>query len=1376
MSALRLTVKFATRLLEASIALVVVAYLLLGAALLTLRYAVLPNAQELVPWLQQVSSRALGLPVRIGSVSSRWQGLLPTLTLRNLVIDDSHGRPALRLAAVQALPSWKSLPRLQLSFEQLAIRGADLRITREDADHLDIGGIRLDLRSTAGGGGQQFADWLFSQDQILIQDSDITWIDKTRNAPPLQLRHVQLDLRNTLLHHRAALRAQAPPELGGTLQLRADMHQPLFDRHPGNFAAWSGLLWADLPRVDLDELSRWVSLPAQLSGGNGALRGWLQLGRDYQPQSATVVAALGSLNARLDPALPALHLSELSGRLIWRRLAHGSQLDLAGLRMRDADGTLLAPRRLQWSLQSPPGAPQQGSLSVAALDLDALDKLAQRLPLPTTWRARLQALQPQGQITSASLRWTGSWDGPQPLPQRYALQASFAGLGWNSPAAPASAAAHADDAQTAALPRDLPGIQALDGSLSANQDGGNARLRMRDGAVALPTVFEAPRLPVQRLDARLSWSRGSDGRWDVQGSQIQLQTPDAAGSANLRYTSQAHGPGLLDLSAQLSRADARAVPLYLPLGIGDATRDYLRSAIAGGESDDVHFLVQGPLARFPFVQPGSGVFLVDARIRNGVFNAAPRHLLPKGQQARAADVAANAEWPEFRSIDGSFSFSSRGMTARGVSARVGGASLRGVELDLPDYAHPVLHARGQVLAQADEALRYVRHSPLDGLLDHSLSQTSASGPVRVQLDMSLPLAHLAAARVRGQLQLLGDQVEYLPSLPVLDGVRGAVDFSEQGFTMRVAAQRFVGGALQFEGTRSAAAGLHIQASGQASAASLRAAPQLRAWRPLLRHLGGSTPFELRIDAAAGQAQPTVQLRSTLQGLAVDLPAPLGKAAPATEMLHVTQQAGTDTSRWQIELGRVLRAQGVLGNSASAAGGWRELGVALGARAQLPRPAPGVQANVDVPALDVDAWQRALGGGTTAGAPDATGTSPANGAPDTAASVAVAPGADVTAGTPPRTWLPDVLSLRTSRLTVAGREFNDVALDATRRGALWQASLQSRQLGGALSWRMGSGDNPGSIVARLSHLQLPKSADSDVERLLDGHVRSLPAIDLQARDVVIHGHPFDSLQLHADNRGRGEQRVWLLNSVRLSSPDAQLTASGVWSPGSAGPGSPHRMSLGFRLDVADAGALLARLGKPGLLKGGKGVLQGTVSWLGSPLSLDYPTLSGQFNLSLGKGQFLKADQGISKLLGVLSLQSLPRRLMFNFNDVFARGFAFDKVGADVQLQDGVATTNNFKMSGLAATVFIDGSADLARETQNLYVVVVPDINAGSASLAYALINPAVGLGTFIAQLIAREPLMKALTYGYHVTGSWADPKVEPQSEPHVPRAQPEALSP
>ena len=71
-------------------------------------------------------------------------------------------------------------------------------------------------------------------------------------------------------------------------------------------------------------------------------------------------------------------------------------------------------------------------------------------------------------------------------------------------------------------------------------------------------------------------------------------------------------------------------------------------------------------------------------------------------------------------------------------------------------------------------------------------------------------------------------------------------------------------------------------------------------------------------------------------------------------------------------------------------------------------------------------------------------------------------------------------------------------------------------------------------------------------------------------------------------------------------------------------------------------------------------------LGSPLSLDYPSLTGQINISIAAGQFLKAEPGVGRLLSVLSLQALPRRLVLDFRDVFQQGFAFDDISGDVQM--------------------------------------------------------------------------------------------------------------
>jgi uncharacterized protein YhdP len=121
-------------------------------------------------------------------------------------------------------------------------------------------------------------------------------------------------------------------------------------------------------------------------------------------------------------------------------------------------------------------------------------------------------------------------------------------------------------------------------------------------------------------------------------------------------------------------------------------------------------------------------------------------------------------------------------------------------------------------------------------------------------------------------------------------------------------------------------------------------------------------------------------------------------------------------------------------------------------------------------------------------------------------------------------------------------------------------------------------------------------------------------------------------------------------------------------------------------------------------------------------------------------------------------------------VFQQGFAFDRVDGDVKINQGVAETRNLRMRGVQAVVLMEGQADLGHETQNLRVFVVPEINAGTASLAYAAINPAIGLGTFIAQVLLRKTVVEASTREFTIKGTWADPQVEQVKHTSVPAAE------
>jgi uncharacterized protein YhdP len=257
--------------------------------------------------------------------------------------------------------------------------------------------------------------------------------------------------------------------------------------------------------------------------------------------------------------------------------------------------------------------------------------------------------------------------------------------------------------------------------------------------------------------------------------------------------------------------------------------------------------------------------------------------------------------------------------------------------------------------------------------------------------------------------------------------------------------------------------------------------------------------------------------------------------------------------------------------------------------------------------------------------------------------------------------------------------------------------------------------------------------------------------------VLFERRLGSLSLRATNSPGAARPAWTLERLRIEHPAAAFSATGGWAPVGFGRGRATR--LDFELDLKDSGRLLALFGIEDAVRGGAGRIAGDLHWSGSPLALDYATLGGSMALAVGKGQFLKTDPGIAKLIGVLNLQSLPRRLALDFRDVFAEGFAFDEISGGVGISAGVARTEDLVMRGVQARVNIHGSADLEEETQALEVEVRPELNAGLASLAYgAMVNPVIGLGSFVAQMALRAPIQQIFSYEYEITGPWADPKV------------------
>ncbi|MDB5753043.1 MAG: hypothetical protein JWP65_3464, partial [Ramlibacter sp.] len=382
--------------------LLLAASLLLSLAWGALHGWIVPRIGEWRPALESRATQVLGVPVRIGAITARSGGLMPSFELQDVVLLGPQGHEALRLPLVVGALSPRSL--WSLSFEQLYIQGPQLDIRRTADGRILVAG--LDFARSADDGGQA-ADWFFGQAEFIISGGTLRWTDETRAVPPLVLQQVDLLVRNRARRHALRIQATPPPELGQRFTASGLLRQPLLSTHAGRWRDWSGELHADVESVDLAQLRRYVDVAFKVSQGRGRLRAWADVQRG-QVVGGTADVVLADVSATLGAGLQPLALRAVSGRLGGKRLVGGFQFQTQELQFVTEDGHRWPGGNVAVTWTGPQGqAPARGELQADRLDLGALSLVAARLPLGTATHAALQAYAPQGLVDKLQARWEG---------------------------------------------------------------------------------------------------------------------------------------------------------------------------------------------------------------------------------------------------------------------------------------------------------------------------------------------------------------------------------------------------------------------------------------------------------------------------------------------------------------------------------------------------------------------------------------------------------------------------------------------------------------------------------------------------------------------------------------------------------------------------------------------------------------------------------------------------------------------------------------------------------------------------------------------------------------------------------------------------------
>ena len=523
----------------------------------------------------------------------------------------------------------------------------------------------------------------------------------------------------------------------------------------------------------------------------------------------------------------------------------------------------------------------------------------------------------------------------------------------------------------------------------------------------------------------------------------------------------------------------------------------------------------------------------------------------------------------------------------------------------------------------------------------------------------------------------------------------------------------------------------------------------------LRHLEGEVPWELAVripdpppQVEASTLAADFLLTSSLRGLAVKLPAPLGKGREADRPLRLA---------WGVAPGEDLRIRGHYDDLAldllfvaDARGGreFRRGSLTAGQeRTELP-PRAGLRIDGRLARLDaanwVD-WATGLPTGATAG-----------GAPLS------------------------VAGLRIDHLQWGDLGLREVVLDLEQGQRTWEVQIESRELAGHLEIPRQS--RPQSRPESPAEPRAQSRAEplrADIARLdLQPFLAATPPVagtkpggdrrdtgpadprrawglDLAVERLRWLDTELGRLSLRAEPQAAGLR----IAEVRLTQPGRlDLQGRGEWVR-EEGETAGARMTLDLAARTGDLGDLLRHLGYVSPLAEAPAEVEARLTWPGGPGDLSPATLQGEIDLAIGKGSLLDVDPGMGRVLGVLNLGALGRRLTLDFTDLYDRGFVFQDIKGKLGLREGqVELVAPLLIEGTAADVKIEGRANLLDQSLEQVATVTPSLGGGVALASAIAAGPLVGAAVLLADQASGGALDMLGRHAYDIRGPWANPEI------------------
>ena len=841
------------------------------------------------------------------------------------------------------------------------------------------------------------------------------------------------------------------------------------------------------------------------------------------------------------------------------------------------------------------------------------------------------------------------------------------------------------------------GINNLSGQAFISPIHASIFLDSQNGSLMLPSIYNHP-LAFNALKASILWDANPQG-WQLKVSDSLYDDGNVTAHLKLYFDKIKKQSGNIKLLSNFSMLHVSNLKYYVPdKKIRLELKRWLSTSLKSGSIHNALMILQGPLKDFPFDQH-QGRFEILASLKNVTMKFHPL-------------------WPSVKNITGNIAFDDRSMSIAAKNAQISGINLTELRANIPDLAHSLLMISGHADTDMSKGLHFIKQTPLT--LKNELISLRASGPLAVNVNLKIPLFNVAAMRSWGEL-VFSHVILHMPKWHLkLTDINGVMNFNNADIAAKKIRSNFLGQPLVVAVKTEHAANdsfVHLAAQGAIDTQALEEkAPIIKSYAH------GIAPFsaDLNLRDSMSKKGSTLYLKTMLDGIVLkNLPSYFVKDKNDSSPLVINADLNKNNKLWlKVSYAKKL-STAMIFKHLSDNFTLYSAHVVLG---------DGLVKYVNEAGLFIDGMLPSFHW---------------------------------------REWLHEhqqgyqhVIKLKKLSLLIENFYVKDVHLrhilvSLKQHDAGWLLNLNNKVISG---YFIIPDDLKKRWLIHLDYLHIPKARKKPKKKESSSMFNELelPPLTVSIKSFMFHGNDFGTLDFKSRKRF-GQliiDRLVARNQIYAVTLSAFLSKKNKTST-----------SIQGTFVTNNFGKLLTQWQKPDMLTRGKGRIKFGLSWLGSPMDFNAKSLNGSIDIDLKNGGILAVNEkqgselGLGRILNVLSLQSILKRLMLNFNDLFGKGLQYDTFNGRFDVSNGNATTDGLVIDGPVAKVYLHGMIGFAKKDYNFTLNVRPYLTSSAPLIAGLIGGPVAGMVVWIVNKAVSPGLGKLIGHTYKVEGAWGKPAIK-----------------